>query len=88
METDDPDVRKILDFIVKELKTNNTDLMTSTYDFKSITSVEKQIVAGVNYKMDLEFINKENLSLYCSVEVSGNKVTSESTPSLISHSCV
>jgi hypothetical protein len=88
VETDDPDVRKILDFVVKELKTNNTDLMTSTYDFKSITSVEKQIVAGLNYKMDLEFINKENLSLYCSVEVSDNEVISESTPSLISHSCV
>jgi hypothetical protein len=85
---DDPNVRKMVDFVVQELKTKNINLITSSYDFKDVMSVQEQVLDDANYKMSLEFVSKENQHLYCTVLLSNNKAASESISSLISHACI
>jgi hypothetical protein len=85
--SDDPDITKMADFAVKEL-TYNIKTVKSSYVFNGITSAEKQIVAGANYRINLDFIDKKNSEhLYCSVEIS-ESLAALDIPSLTSHRCM
>ncbi|EFX90101.1 hypothetical protein DAPPUDRAFT_300137 [Daphnia pulex] len=84
---DDPAVTKMADFAVKEL-TYNIKTVKSSYVFNGITSAEKQIGAGANYRINLDFIDKNNSKhLYCSVEVS-QSLAALDISSLTSHVCI